>query len=93
MTGILCNGWSIGGITPTSTFGKPGNNTTANGTLVGTSQLSNTTMETYQQVDTSFNQFGNNCFSCHVTATVSVSHMFCTPGAVNCSKGLKPLFP
>jgi len=86
--------WSIGGATPSGNFGKPGNNTTVNGTVVGTSQLSNSTMETYQQLNTSWDQFGNNCFTCHVTATVSVSHMFCTPGVVpECSKGLKPLFP
>lgn len=90
MTGAT---WSINGASPTSNFGNPGNNAITAGKLVGTSQLSNTTMETYQQTNTLFNQFGNNCFSCHVTNTVSVSHMFCTPGAVNCAKGLKPLFP
>jgi hypothetical protein len=85
--------WTIGGAAPTSNWGNPGNSGITAGKAVGTSQLANTTMETYQQVDTLFNQFGNNCFSCHVTNTVSVSHMFCTPGAANCSKGLKPLFP
>jgi len=35
---------------------------------VGTNQLANTTMETYQQ--------GGNCFSCHVTSTPDVSHVF-----------------
>jgi len=87
MTGAT---WTIFGAAPISNFGDPGN---VFGNAVGTSQLSNTTMETYQQLDTQFNQFGNNCFSCHQTNTVAVSHMFCTPGAVNCSKGLQPLFP
>lgn len=86
--------WTVNGAGPTGNFGNPGNNgSPLTGKAVGTSQMANTTMETYQQVDTLFNQFGNNCFSCHVTNTVSVSHMFCTPGQANCSKGLKPLFP
>jgi hypothetical protein len=42
---------------------------------VGTNHMANTTMETYQQ--------GGNCFSCHVTDTTSVSHVF---------DPLKPLF-
>lgn len=41
---------------------------------VGTNNLANTTMETYQ--------IGSNCFNCHVTNNVSVSHVF---------KKLKPL--
>jgi len=91
MTGAT---WSILGGTPTTNFGQPGNPAVTGGKLVGTSQLSNTTMETYQQVNTAFNSFGNNCFSCHRSNTVSVSHMFCTPGAnPPCSRGLQPLFP
>ncbi len=35
---------------------------------VGTNQLANTTMETFAQ--------GNNCFSCHGTNTVTVSHVY-----------------
>jgi hypothetical protein len=42
---------------------------------VGTNHMANTTMETYQQ--------GGNCFSCHVTNTTAVSHVFAP---------LKPLF-
>src|SRR6185295_16861231 len=42
---------------------------------VGTNHMANTTMETYQQ--------GGNCFSCHVTDTTAVSHVF---------GPLKPLF-
>jgi hypothetical protein len=42
---------------------------------VGTNHMANTTMETYQQ--------GGNCFSCHVTNTTAVSHVFLA---------LKPLF-
>ena len=35
---------------------------------VGTNQLSNTTMETFVQ--------GSNCFSCHTTNKVVVSHVY-----------------
>jgi hypothetical protein len=35
---------------------------------VGTNKLENTTMETFNQ--------GGNCFSCHVTNTTLVSHVF-----------------
>jgi hypothetical protein len=101
MTGAT---WSIDGATTTpcpapsqqdcGNFGNPGNPLIFPGKLVGTSQLSNSTMETYQQRDTLFNPSGNNCFSCHQTNTVGVSHMFCTPGVTPpCSRGLLPLFP
>jgi hypothetical protein len=50
--------WTPGGVAPTGEFG------TANGNEVGTSQLENTTMETYTQGnDTTLG--GDNCFSCH----------------------------
>jgi cytochrome c peroxidase len=35
---------------------------------VGTNKLENTTMETFNQ--------GANCFSCHVSNTTAVSHVF-----------------
>src|SRR5712692_6317374 len=76
--------WTIGGAAITSNFGNPGNTGATPGKGVGTSQLANTTMETYQQVNTSFDMFSNNCFSCHTSNTTNVSHVF---GA------LKPLFP
>ena len=54
------------------------------GCPVGTSALSNTTMETYQQgVDNTLANGGSNCFTCHSSNTTGVSHVF---GA------LKPLF-
>jgi hypothetical protein len=68
--------WTIGGFGITSNFGNPGNPGATNGKGVGTSQLANTTMETYQQVNTLFNANSNNCFSCHVTNTTSVSHVY-----------------
>jgi hypothetical protein len=44
---------------------------------VGTSMLANTTMETYQQgVDSTKANGGSNCFTCHVTNTTAVSHVF-----------------
>ncbi len=55
--------WTIGGASP------------AGANEVGTNQMANTTMETYDQP--------SNCFSCHHTNTVSVSHIF---------GPLKPLF-
>jgi hypothetical protein len=89
MTGAT---WTINGIGFNGNFGNPGNPGIVSGRAVGTSQMANTTMETYQQVfPTTFSSFSNNCFSCHGTNTTSVSHIFFTPGAM--SHGLKPLFP
>ena len=71
---------SIGGPAPTTNFGNPGN---AGGNIVGTSQLSNTTMETYSQGNATFVAGGSNCFACHRNNTTDVSHVF---------PELKPLF-
>jgi hypothetical protein len=61
-------------------FGAP----PGNGNQVGTSALSNTTMETYQQgQDTTLANGGSNCFTCHTSNTTGVSHVFAP---------LKPLF-
>ena len=93
MTGAT---WTIGGASPTTNFGNPGNPSISAGKTVGTSQMANTTMETYQQIDfalpfhSSFNQFSNNCFSCHGSNTTSVSHIFTTP--CHSPHGLIPLF-
>jgi hypothetical protein len=54
--------WTIGGAAPTQAFPK--------GNVVGTSQMSNSTMETFQQTPP------NNCFSCHITNTTLVSHVY-----------------
>jgi hypothetical protein len=78
MTGAT---WTIGGAAPSGNFGNPGN---PSGNAVGTSQLNNTTMETYQQGTPPFNSFGANCFLCHGTNTTSVSHIY---------GGLQPLSP
>jgi hypothetical protein len=75
--------WTISGAGPVSNFGNPGNPAVLPGRAVGTSQLANTTMETYQQTSSFFDMFSHNCFSCHVTNTTDVSHMF---------PSLKPLF-
>jgi hypothetical protein len=73
--------WTIGGVGSTTSFGSPGN---TGGNEVGTSQLNNTTMETYQQSPTTnFNANGGNCLLCHRTNTTSVSHDF---------PALQPLF-
>jgi hypothetical protein len=53
-----------------------------NGIEVGTSQLANTTMETYQQGSGAFSA-SVNCFFCHGTNTTVVSHVF---------GDIKPLF-
>lgn len=88
MTGAT---WTINGGGFNGDFGNPGNPGIVTGRGAGTSQMANTTMETYQQVlPTSFQQFANNCFTCHGTNTTQVSHIFFTPGFPN--HGLKPLF-
>jgi hypothetical protein len=88
MTGAT---WTINGVGFNGNFGNPGNSGIVNGRAVGTSQMANTTMETYQQViPTTFNSFSNNCFSCHGSNTTHVSHIFFTPGFG--THGLKPLF-
>lgn len=69
--------WTIFGAPPSST------------NQVGTNFLANTTMETYQQ-GTSTAANGTNCFTCHTTNTVRVSHMFCNHG-FDCDSGLQPL--
>ena len=63
--------WTIGGASPTSS------------NQVGTNQLANSTMETYQQGTSTLGGPGFNCFSCHTANTTFVSHVF---------PQLKPLF-
>ena len=65
--------WTDGGAPPTSPFPVGGNE-------IGTSYLSNSTMETYQQWEGTTNP-GNNCLDCHQSSstsitTTSVSHIF-----------------
>ena len=65
MTGAT---WTIGGAPPTAGQPSPGNP----GNQVGTSQLANSTMETYEDGNdtTSSNtgtNFNSNCFSCHAS--------------------------
>ena len=74
MTGAT---WTIGGASPDSFLG---------GNQVGTSSLSNTTMETYVQglpPNVTNQAGGTNCLSCHTSNTTGVSHVF---------PALKPLF-
>jgi len=75
MTGAT---WTVGGAAPTTNFGNPGNNTgSLTGKAVGTSQMANSTLETYQQpFPTAFSSTFNNCFFCHGSNTTSVSHIF-----------------
>jgi hypothetical protein len=79
--------WTIGGNPPTPppAFGPEG----LSGNEAGTSSLTNVTMETFQQGNTSIFT-GTNCFTCHQNsntqlpiADTGVSHIFST---------LKPLF-
>ncbi len=83
--------WTINGFPPSSNFGNPGNNVIANGIAVGTNQMENSTLETFDQGTTSFDQFGSSCFSCHSGNTVGVSHIFFAPGQ-GPPTGLQPLF-
>jgi hypothetical protein len=77
MTGAT---WTIGGVAPDPAFGAP--TPSSPGNQVGTSQLANSTMETYQQgVDNTSSGGGANCFACHSSddssiATTAVSHIF-----------------
>jgi hypothetical protein len=65
--------WTGNGVAPVSNFGNPGN---TGGNCVGTSQISNTTMESFQQVATGFSASSGNCLSCHVSNRVTVSHVY-----------------
>jgi hypothetical protein len=81
MTGAT---WTIGGAAPSGMF--PGGNE------VGTSRLTNTTLETFDQGSSNMaTPADTNCFSCHFSNKVTVSHVFCDP-AHGCSAGLQPLF-
>jgi hypothetical protein len=65
--------WTDGGVPPTTPFPVGGNE-------IGTSYLSNSTMETYQQWMGTSNP-GNNCLDCHQSSsstvtTTAVSHIF-----------------
>jgi hypothetical protein len=64
--------WTIGGAAPTGSFKSGG----GGGNEVGTSEMANATMETYQQGSNSLWATGSNCFSCHVTNKTNVSHVF-----------------
>lgn len=67
--------WTIGGQAPTGPFHDspaPG----GAGNEVGTSQLANTTMETYAQGSTAAWDSGVGCFSCHDTNGFAVSHVY-----------------
>jgi len=76
--------WTINGGSNLTNFGNPGNVSTTDGMVVGTSQLANTTMETYQQGPFSwphtsaFSAVNNNCLTshCHTTNTTGVSHIY-----------------
>jgi hypothetical protein len=63
--------WTIGGAPPS----PPGGSAFPAGNVVGTSQLANTTMETFQQSSTQFSAF-TSCFGCHTSNTTNVSHVF-----------------
>jgi hypothetical protein len=54
------------------------------GVVVGTSHLANSTLETFSQSETYVqgNFPGPGCFSCHISNTVSVSHIFGTTQAL-----------
>jgi hypothetical protein len=59
--------WTIRGAAPSGSF--------PTGNEVGTSKLAGSTMETYQQGN-NLSSTPSNCFSCHVTNTTGVSHIF-----------------
>jgi hypothetical protein len=75
--------WTVNGFPPTGAF----SGSITNGVEVGTSQMSNTTMETYEQFA------GMNCFACHARGSGTVN-----PNAASSNplshiySVLKPLF-
>lgn len=72
--------WTSNGLGPTGAFNSGG----GGGNEVGTSQLANVTMETFQQgTNSAWNKF-TNCFGCHKTNTTTVSHIY---------PDITPLFP
>jgi hypothetical protein len=82
--------WTIFGAAPSGNFGNPGFAVIAPGVAVGTSQLENSTLETYDQGTGSYSKFGSNCFLCHTGNKVGVSHVFF--GQSGPPTGLQPLF-
>jgi hypothetical protein len=66
--------WTENGAAPSTNF--KGSN--ANGIVVGTSHLANSTLETFTQSETYVPGIfpGPGCLSCHTTNTVGVSHVF-----------------
>lgn len=83
---MLGSTWTAGGASPTGSF-KNGV-----GNEVGTSKLANSTMETYFQGTDTLWASGSNCFSCHGSNKVTVSHIFCDPNFFPTCAGIKPLF-
>lgn len=66
--------WTINGASPTGAFNAaPGS---GGGNEVGTSQLANVTMETFQQGSGSAWNVQTNCFFCHAANTTAVSHIY-----------------
>ncbi|HEX7190222.1 MAG TPA: hypothetical protein VF381_01515 [Thermoanaerobaculia bacterium] len=59
--------WTIGGAAPTGAF--------PTGNVVGTSFMSNSTMETYHQGTNNLNT-GLTCFDCHISNQTGVSHIY-----------------
>jgi len=56
--------WTDNGVAPTGKSYSVKDTLTAPGVAIGTSQLANSTMETYAQHGAAYNQYGS-CFSCH----------------------------
>jgi hypothetical protein len=63
--------WTIGGAAPNGSFSNSSKNNE-----VGTSLLANTTMETFQQGTDNTSSNGVNCFFCHTSNQVGVSHVY-----------------
>jgi hypothetical protein len=83
---LIGSTWTFSGGEPSGPYPKnaPNPPTPPPFNEIGTSMLFNSTMETFQQGDTTY-QTGNNCFACHsnypavdpkVKADTSVSHIF-----------------
>ena len=70
--------WTLGGAPYTGNYGKVANPFLSPGAGVGTSQLANMTMETFQTTASSFDAESNNCMNCHLSAAngTDLSHVF-----------------
>lgn len=78
---LIGSTWTDSGLPPTGvSYSATNPNNTGSGVAIGTSQLANSTMETYAQNGTAYSEYGS-CFACHSGSTPtnnpnSISHVY-----------------